>query len=211
MSDDPLDAGSDDRVRETVQFYDDNLAAFWEGTKDHDVSQNRDMLLAHIETQPPCTILDLGCGPGRDLKHFRAAGHRPIGIDASVRACTMAREFSGAEVWHQDFLSLDLPANYFDGIFANASLFHVPSANIDAVLTRLHVTLKPGGVLLSSNPRGENQEGWQAERFGVFYDLDEWCRRLTTANFELLEHYFRPPGRPLHQQPWLVTVARKID
>jgi SAM-dependent methyltransferase len=197
-------------VRDTIRFYDDNADAFWCGTRDHDVSQNRDALMRHIREKPPLRLLDFGCGPGRDLKHFLDEGHHVIGLDASARVCELAREWAGCEVWEQDFLALDLPPERFDGVFANASLFHVPSRDIHSVLTALHRTLGPTGVLLSSNPRGDNQESWQVDRFGVFYDLDEWQRRLERASFELLEHYFRPPGRPLHQQPWLVTVARKI-
>jgi len=198
-------------VRDTVRFYDDNADAFWSGTRDHDVSQNRNTLTRHLNLQSPLRILDFGCGPGRDLKHFVDEGHQPIGLDASAQACAMAREWSGCEVWQQDFLALDLPSEQFDGVFANASLFHVPSSDIDRVLTTLHGTLKSTGILLASNPRGNNQEGWQVDRFGVFYDLDEWQRRLVQAGFELLDHYLRPPGRPLHQQPWLVTVAKKLS
>jgi SAM-dependent methyltransferase len=69
-------------------------------------------------------------------------------------------------VLQQDFLRLDLPLARFDGVFANASLFHVPSRNLARVLQQLHSTLKPGGVLFSSNPRGANQEGWSHGRYG---------------------------------------------
>src|SRR3546814_15804026 len=76
----------------------------------------------------------------------------------------MARAHSGCEVWQQDFLALDLPDACFYGVFANASLFHVPSLALPEVLQQLHATLKPGGVLFSSNPRGQNQEGWNSGR-----------------------------------------------
>ena len=69
----------------------------------------------------------------------------------------MARIYSGCEVWQQDFLKLDLPDSHFDGVYANASLFHVPSQELPRVLLELHTTLKPGGVLFSSNPRGDNE------------------------------------------------------
>jgi SAM-dependent methyltransferase len=71
----------------------------------------------------------------------------------------MARAHSGCQVWQQDFLKLELPVQYFDGVFANAALFHVPSQELPRVLLELHTTLKPGGVLFSSNPRGRNEEG----------------------------------------------------
>ena len=198
----------DAMVRETIRYYDDNAKAYWAGTRNHDVSQNRDTLLRYIEAEPPFRILDLGCGPGRDLRVFREIGHEPIGLDAAAQLCEIAQESSGCEVWQQDFLDLDLPDSAFDGVFANASLFHVPTRDIQRVLVDLRRTLKPEGVLLVSNPRGQNQETWQVDRFGVFYDLEEWSRLVAAAGFEGLEHYYRPPGRPRHQQNWLVTVWR---
>src|SRR5437762_12035688 len=143
----------------TLGYYDHHAEEFWQGTKDHDVSQNIDALLRHIEGAPPFTILDLGCGPGRDLKTFTQRGHVAIGLEGSARLAEMARGYSGCEVWEQDFLKLELPDEKFDGIFANAALFHVPSAELPRVLRELHAALKPGGVLFSSNPRGENEEG----------------------------------------------------
>jgi hypothetical protein len=69
--------------------------------------------------------------------------------------------------------------------------------------------LKPGGVLFSSNPRGNNQEGWSGARYGSYYDLDTWTAHVQAAGFTLLDHYYRPPGLPREQQPWLATVWRK--
>lgn len=199
----------DDISRRTLEHYNRNADAFFAGTVDHDVSQNIHALLDAIEAPAPYTILDLGCGPGRDLKTFTGLGHRAIGLDGSIRFVEMARSFSGCEVWHQDFLHLDLPSGMFDGIFANAVLFHVPSANLPAVLAALHGALKPGGVLFSSNPRGHNEEGWNGPRYGSYYDYSTWEARLTGAGFLPLHHYYRPPGLPREQQPWLASVWRK--
>jgi len=190
----------------TLADYGERAAEFWEGTRGHDVSQNIDALLRHIQAQPPFRILDFGCGPGRDLAAFRALGHEAIGLDGSPRFAAMAREFSGCEVWEQDFLALDLPPSHFDGIFANASLFHVPREALPRVLGELHAALKPQGVLFSSNPRGNNEEGWAGGRYGVFHDLASWRAFLTAAGFAELEHYYRPPGLPREQQPWLASV-----
>lgn len=193
----------------TLGHYDRHAQAFWEGTRDHDVSQNRDALLRHIQGEPLFTLLDFGCGPGRDLIAFRDLGHTAVGLDGSVRFCDMARLHSGCEVWQQDFLHLDLPTEHFDGVFANASLFHVPGAHLPAVLRALFDTLKPGGVLFASNPRGNDEEGWQGERYGAFHTLDNWRTYVRAAGFVELEHYYRPAGQPRHLQPWLATVWRR--
>lgn len=193
----------------TLGHYDANARAFREGTRDHDVAQNIAALVDHLPGAPPSTILDFGCGPGRDLRTLTERGHRVIGLEGSHALAAMARAHSGCTVWEQNFLALDLPPSNFDGIFANASLFHVPSRELPRVLRELHATLKPQGVLMSSNPRGNDDEGWAGERYGVWHSLEGWRRYLGAAGFNEVLHYYRPPGLPRDQQPWLASVWRK--
>jgi SAM-dependent methyltransferase len=195
----------------TLEHYNERAAEFWNGTRDHDVKQNIEALLRHIRGTPPLCILDLGCGPGRDLVVFHALGHEPIGLEGSPPLAAMAREHSGCEVLEQNFLALKLPSCRFDGIFANASLFHVPRQELPRVLSELRATLKPDGVLFTSNPRGNNEEGWNRGRYGSYHDLESWRAFLKTAAFAELEYYYRPPGLPLERQPWLASVWRKSD
>jgi len=203
-TDDPM------RIAElTLAHYEARADDFWEGTRDHDVSQNVAALLSSIEGTPPFAILDLGCGPGRDLKTFASEGHIAIGLEGAPRFAEMARTFSGCEVWQQDFLRLDLPEGRFDGIFANASLFHVPSADLPRVLRELRAALKPRGVLFSSNPHGQDEEGWNRGRYGVYHRPATWRAHGVAAGFLEIDHYFRPAGLPREQQPWLATVWRK--
>ena len=192
----------------TLEHYDQRAENFWQGTRHHDVSQNIEALLQHIEGKPPFTILDFGCGPGRDLKAFAGLGHVAIGLDGAGSFAEMARAYSGCEVWLQDFLKLRLPAGRFDGVFANAALFHVPSKELPRVLLELRATLKPRGVLFSSNPRGNNEEGWDRGRYGAYWSLATWRRYLSAAGFVELAHYYRPARVPQERQPWLASVWR---
>jgi hypothetical protein len=73
----------------------------------------------------------------------------------------------------------------------------------------LHATLKPGGVLFSSNPRGRNEEGWNQGRDGAYHDLEAWRRWMLDAGFVELDHYYRPAGLPREKQPWLASVWRR--
>ena len=195
----------------TLEHYNRHAEEFWQGTRDHNVSQNIEALLQYIEGEPPFTILDLGCGPGRDLKVFSERGHIAVGLEGSGRLAAMARAHSGCKVWQRDFLKLDLPGSRFDGVFANAALFHVPGQELPRVLRELHTTLKPGGVLFSSNPHGHNEEGWHHGRYGAYYDLETWRRYMSVAGFAELTHYYRPPGVPREQQPWLAGVWRRLS
>ena len=195
----------------TLEHYDQNAQAFWEGARDHDVSQNISALLQYIEVPPPFELLDVGCGPGRDLMAFKQLGHRATGVEGAKQLADMAQSYSGCDVLHQNFLRLNLPSNRFDGIFANASLFHIPSEALPRVLRELHTTLKPHGVLFSSNPRGDGQEGWSGDQYSVFHDLLAWRGYLLNAGFVELTHYYRPAGLPREQQPWLASGWRKVE
>jgi SAM-dependent methyltransferase len=193
----------------TLAHYEAAAHDFWEGTRDHDVSQNIAALLDHIQATPPFELLDFGCGPGRDLMTFRRLGHRATGLEGSAQLAAMARSYSGCEVLEQNFLRLDLPGERFDGVFANAVLFHIPGQELPRILRQLRATLKPNGVLFSSNPRGDGQEGWSGDRYGAFHDWESWRTLMTAAGFSEITHYYRPPGLPREQQPWLASVWRK--
>jgi SAM-dependent methyltransferase len=167
-------------------------------------------MLNYIEAASPLELLDFGCGPGRDLMSFKSLGHHVTGLEGSAQLAALARTHSGCPVLEQNFLNLDLPSARFDGVFANAVLFHIPSQALPRVLRTLHLTLKPGGVLFCSNPHGDGQEGWNGDRYGAFHDWQSWRNYVTSAGFEALTHYYRPPGLPREHQPWLASVWRKM-
>lgn len=192
----------------TLRYYGAAADDFWEGTRDHDVSQNYEAFLGALGGVGPHRVLDLGCGPGRDLRYFREAGLEVVGLDGCPEFVRMARDHSGCEVLLQDFLFLDLAPRGFDGIFANATLQHVPSAELPRVLGELARSLRPGGVLFMSVPRGAGEEGFRGERYSFFADLEAWRLYLGGAGFLELGHYYRPSGRPRDQQPWLAMTWR---
>jgi SAM-dependent methyltransferase len=193
----------------TIGRYRAMATHYRDGTWNHDVRQNVQALLAAIAGIPPYRILDLGCGPGRDLVTFRALGHGVVGLDGCPEFVAMARAVSGCEVWQQDMLAMTLPPASFDGVFANAVLFHLPSRALPVVLDRLHAALKPDGALLASNPRGQDEEGFVDGRYACFYSFRTWRRLVSRSGFALVDHYFRPPGKPRRLQPWLATLWRK--
>src|SRR5260221_13254888 len=109
----------DDISARTLDHYNRSAEDFWKGTRDHDVSRNIAVLLERIEGAPPFAILDLGCGPGRDLKAFTGLGHVAIGLEGSEPFAIMARGHSGCEGWRQDLRALRLPRARFGGVGAN--------------------------------------------------------------------------------------------
>jgi SAM-dependent methyltransferase len=198
-----------DIAKRTLAHYELHAHSYREGTRDHDVSQNIAALLQHMLRPPPFDLLDFGCGPGRDLQTFKALGHRAVGLEGAPSAAALARANSGCEVLEQSFLQLDLGSQRYDGVFANAVLFHVPGQVLPQVLRQLQACLRPGGVLFSSNPRGDGQEGWSGERYGAFHGWPTWRALVTAAGFDELDHFYRPAGLPREQQPWLASVWRR--
>ncbi|HIO84126.1 MAG TPA: class I SAM-dependent methyltransferase [Deltaproteobacteria bacterium] len=194
----------------TIAHYEDNAESFRVGTKDHDVSQNVAALLGALPKDKTLDILDFGCGPGRDMCVFKSLGHRPVGLDGSKEFCKMAQQLSDCPTLNQQFLKLELKDNNYDGIFANASLFHVPSQELPRVLRELHSALRKDGILFSSNPRG-NAEGWQGQRYGHYMEIEASETFLKQSGFRIIEHYYRPSGKPREQQPWLAIVSQRQD
>ena len=216
MATDDLRAASE----ATIADYAARAEAYALGSLDHDVSQNIDALLKPLkDVQGPLDILDLCCAGGRDLVAFKKLGHRPVGLDGVSAFCEIAATRSGCEVWQQDLQQLDLPSERFDGIFANACLFHVPSATLPATLCALRGALKPGGVLFVSNAHGfgEDREGWTQGRtpttrsYVTWLSEETWVSTCRAAGLELLELFYRPPGKPRAQQPFLATVWRRAE
>ena len=196
-------------ARLTIAAYDQMAEEYWAETRSRDLQGDYDLFLRHLEGSGPFDLLDLGCGPGRDLRYFADLGHRPVGLDGSARFVAMARAHSGCQVLRQDFRRLRLGRERFDGVFASASLFHVPPAELSKVLGCIHAALRPGGVLLALNPRGQDEQGWLGDRFCCYHRLSSWRRMVRAAGFVELAHAYRPSGVPRAKQQWVTTVWRK--
>jgi SAM-dependent methyltransferase len=209
----PPDVITPDQLREiaqrTIAYYNASAEAIETATRNHDISAHYAAFLGAIERQAPFTLLDLGCGPGRDLAYFHSLGHHMTGLDGSARFVDMARATSGCEVLLQNFLDLRLPPERYDGIFANGSLFHVPTQEIARVLGELRQALADRGVLFCSNPCGNDAEGFYGDRFGVFHSTDTWRARVSDCGFVEVAQYGWPPNTAASSPAWLATVFRK--
>jgi SAM-dependent methyltransferase len=196
----------------TIAEYQLTAESFREGTWEHDVSQNRAALIAALPRLPG-KILDIGCGPGRDLVAFQNLGHDVTGLDATPAFVAMAQKAANCPVWEQSFFNLNLPSSYFDGIFANASLIHVPTYEMLRVLKDLYEALVDRGVLVMSMVRGD-YEGFSERPTGARYltgwEYETLAPHLLAAGFQIIDRYYRPPGMPIEQQSWLVMVAQKV-
>jgi len=231
MSSLPKSADSRHKGQATIDDYDAIAAGFDAGNANHDVSQNIEALLKPLlakaepgASHPVLDILDLGCAGGRDLLDFARRGHRPVGLEGSSAFCELARakvagKEPAIEVWQQNLCELSLPPTRFDGVFANAVLFHVPLECLDDVIAQIWTTLKPGGIFFASNAHGfgQDKEGWTEGRtpdtqsWVCWLSESTWRQRCEAAGFVMQDLYYRPPGRPRECQPFLASVWSKPE
>jgi SAM-dependent methyltransferase len=162
-----------DELSMSIAYYDGNAAAFFAGSVGADMSIDRARFLAHVPRGG--AVLDAGCGSGRDALAFKTLGYAVAAFDGSAEMARRAGEHAGLPVRHLAFADVAW-REAFDGIWACASLLHVPHADLPGDLTRLAQTLRPGGVFYMSFKYG------RSDRFvhgRYFNDMTE--ERLTAA------------------------------
>lgn len=149
---------------ETISFYDRNAAAFDAQTADLDMSALYKRFLRHVP--PGGRILDAGCGVGRDARAFAERGFTVVGFDASTEIVRLASErVSGrAEIYQMRFEDVTWQAE-FDGVWACASLLHVPLAEFTSVAARITGTLRPGGAWYMSFKLGRGERMTNGRNF----------------------------------------------
>jgi len=135
----------------TLQYYNDNSVEYAKAVNVADMDRTYERVLKYVPEGG--TIVDIGCGSGRDLKHFKEAGYQPCGIDASEGMCRVAHEHSGCPVDCCDALSWN-PGKKVDAIWANASLLHLPCKDIITFLKTKSEYLNPNGILYFSMKAG---------------------------------------------------------
>ncbi|HEY7088387.1 MAG TPA: class I SAM-dependent methyltransferase [Tepidisphaeraceae bacterium] len=192
----------------TIEYYNHNAEAFRQRTADRDMSWLYDPFLSLLP--PGAHILDAGCGPGRDSLAFLRRGFHVTAADASSAMVEMARAATGLPVLLLPFQQIDFD-QAFDGIWANASLLHVPSREIDDVLRRLTRALRPGGILYMSVKLGDGERTTAEGR--LFCDYTESSLRAVLAGHPALGvleiHQTDPAPNQADGKSWLHATLRK--
>ena len=165
----------------TLDYYNENARAFCDDTQEVEFSAFQSAFTSHIPEGG--RILDLGCGSGRDSRAFLNAGYQVTAVDGSVELCHIASEFIGQPVLCSTFQDY-VPGEEFDGIWACASLLHIPSEELAGIIARLAGSLRRGGCFYVSFKYGDLR-GVRNGRF--FQDMTESSLRELLRDIPELE------------------------
>lgn len=194
-------------MSKTIDFYNNNAADFVSGTLNADVTYIQDRFLALLPAG--ARILDFGCGSGRDTKYFLEKGFRAEGTDGSKELCRIASETTGTTVRQMMFDELD-EVDAFDGIWACASILHLPKAELRDVFKKMVRATKSGGYIYVSFRHGDF-EGYINERYFTYFTekgFEEFIsdiREIKTVDKWVSEDV-RPDRR---EMKWLNLILRK--
>lgn len=209
-----MEIESREKEKRTLSYYDENASAFCEGTRNEDMSEMRGRFQQYLK--PGALILDAGCGSGRDSKAFMESGYRVVAMDGSKEMCRQASKYLGHEVQCRRFEEID-ERNVYDGIWACASLLHVPYELLPKVIAKLVDSLVDGGVLYASFKYGEEEreaggryftdlmeEGWKKV-------LEEAEEEIKGSRLETVECFVTGDVREGRgEEKWLNVVGRKV-
>ncbi len=159
-----------DSVQSTLDYYRANATSFANTTVNISFTHIQDIFLEYL--QPGAEILDFGCGAGRDTKYFLSRGFQVRATDGCAELCTIASALTGIEVQQMNFEDLDCE-KVFDGIWACASILHLPKDTLSSVLGKIQCALKPQGVLYTSFKYGDFA-GFRHGRYFTDFTESSW-------------------------------------
>ena len=187
-----------------IDYYNIHADDFYAGSVDADMSEWRNRFIKYLPDGG--RVLDAGCGSGRDSKAFIMQGYSVVAIDASGEMCLRASELLGQEVWQMRFDEMSFD-DEFDGVWACASLLHVPISEMADVLKKIKHGLRPEGIFYASFKYGEGETVKDVRSF-TNYTLESVCELLKGAGFRVLEcdiSYDVRPGR--EEEKWVNVIA----
>lgn len=163
------------------------------------------------------TIIDIGCGPGRDAKVFSGFGLEVTGIDFSAKMIELARQNAPSCSFHvMDMEKLAFAPESFHGVWANCALLHVPKQNIPSVFNKMHIILRPKGILYLSVKQSHIDESFAAdgrygglEKYWSFYESDELVKLLNEAKFQIVDVKMENKSSDYHTHPIIKIFAEK--
>lgn len=196
-----------DTISTTLNYYNQNADSFTQGTVSVDFSQVQDKFLERLNVGD--YILDFGCGSGRDTKYFLKKGMVVDAIDGSVNLCKLASEYTGIKVRNILFQELDEQEKY-DGIWACASILHLPKEELSVVLDKMIAALKKNGIIYTSFKYGDF-EGERNGRYFIDFTVESFKEFIeNVADVEIVEYWITGDVRQGRgEERWIDIILQK--
>ena len=194
-------------MSKTIEYYNNNAADFVSGTINADVTYMQDKFLALLPKG--ARILDFGCGSGRDTKYFLEKGFRAEGVDGSEELCRIASENTGTTFRHMMFSELD-EIDTYDGIWACASILHLPKTELKDVLMKMIRAVKDRGYLYVSFRHGDF-EGYINDRYFSYFTEESFIDFISDIQeMKIVDKWVSEDVRPDRRElKWLNMILRK--
>ena len=196
-------------MNNTINYYNQNAENFIANTQNADMHPTQERFLRLLDANT--SILDFGCGSGRDTKYFLEKGYQVTATDGSSELCRLASEFTGIKVKEMLFQELDA-INQYDGIWACSSILHLPKKELLPVIQKMCEALKDNGIIYTSFKYGD----FEGERNGRYFtDFTEKTFREVVEKIPELtieEHWITSDVRPGRgEEKWLNLLLRKCS
>lgn len=196
-------------MNETLRYYDRNAEYFVQDTLNVDFTGIQEKFIRLLPNGG--SILDFGCGSGRDALYFAGKGFDVDAVDGSREMCRLARERDGIRVRQMLFSELDASGEY-DGIWACASLLHLPSTELKLVILKMWRALKNGGWLYISFKYGEFEGMRNGRYFTDFTEKSFEAYMLDVQGLNLTEAWVTGDVRPGRgDEKWLNVILQKLE
>lgn len=196
-----------DWKKETLEYYDLNAVEFSTGTLVADMEDARKRFVACLPAE--ACVLDFGCGSGRDTKAFLDLGFQVDALDGSEELCVLASRYTGIPVKHMLFNELDV-ADRYDGIWACASILHLPKAELAEVIRKIEMALKTGGVLYTSFKYGK-EEGMRHGRYFTDFTEESLKSFWSFPGLQIFDMWISQDIREdRREKQWINLLARRV-
>ena len=194
-------------IDKTLKYYNENAQSFASGTVSVKFTKVQDKFLEKLN--PDAYILDFGCGAGRDTKYFLSRGYQIDAIDGSEQLCRIASKYTGIKVRQMLFQELDEKEKY-DGIWACASILHLPKKQLREVLENMYAALKSEGWIYTSFKHGKF-EGERNGRYFTDFTTDTFKEFIHDMHgLKIEEHWITGDARPGRgEEKWLNLLLQK--
>ena len=192
----------------TIAYYNLNADNFVENTQNADMHLAQERFLPRLRRN--ASILDFGCGSGRDTRFFLEKGYHVTATDGSAEICRLASAFTGIEVKQMLFQELD-ETNIYDGIWACSSILHLPKNELLSVMRKMCAALKDAGIIYTSF-KYDDFEGERNGRYFVDFTEDAFRDFIKEVpEIIIVERWITGDVRPGRgEEKWLNLMLKKI-